>query len=114
MSRWKFFTDEEVEGLFPDIVYKLDRARELFGAPIIITSGYRDPIKNEQAGGVKESSHESGKAVDIRCADIDMQKRLIWALCIAGFKRIGAYDKHVHADVDDSKPTPAFWSGTSH
>lgn len=110
----KFFKPEEVVGLTVDLVFKLDRARELFDAPIIITSGYRDPQKNKDAGGVKDSAHETGKAVDIRCADIDMQKRLIWALCIAGFKRIGGYDKHVHCDTDDSKPTPAFWTGTSH
>ncbi len=114
MSKYKFFTDDEIKGLIPDLCYKLVRARELFGAPIIITSGFRDPSSNQTAGGVKDSAHETGKAIDIRCADIDMQKRLIWALVIAGFRRIGAYDRHVHADVDDSKPTPSFWSGVSH
>lgn len=97
-----------------DLCFKLDRARELFDGPIIITSGYRDPKENEQAGGVKDSAHETGKAVDIRCADQEMQKKLIWALCLAGFKRIGAYDKHIHCDTDDSKPSPAFWMGESH
>lgn len=111
---WKYFKDDEVKGLLPDLVYKLDRARELFGAPILITSGYRDPLKNDSAGGVKDSAHTKGMAVDIRCADQDMQKRLIWALVIAGFRRIGAYSKHLHCDVDDEKPTPAFWGGVSH
>ena len=110
----KYFTPEEIKGLFPDVVFKLDRARELFNAPIIITSGYRDPALNDKAGGVKDSAHTKGLAVDIRCADIDMQKRLIWALCIAGFRRIGAYDKHVHADVSTDLPTPSFWTGISH
>lgn len=111
---WQFFKDEEVKGLLPDLIYKLDRARGLFGAPIVITSGYRDPETNAAAGGVKDSAHEKGMAVDIRCADQDMQKRLIWALTIAGFRRLGAYDKHVHVDIDPEKPNPVFWSGTSH
>lgn len=111
---WKYFKDEEVAGLIPDVIYKLDRARELFGAPILITSGFRDATKNDNAGGVKDSAHTKGMAVDIRCADQDMQKRLIWALCLAGFRRLGAYDRHIHVDVDDDKPSPAFWGGKSH
>ncbi len=112
--KWKFFKDEEVSGLVPDMIYKLDRARELFGSSIVITSGFRTPESNAMAGGVKNSSHEKGMAVDIRCADIGIQRRLIWALSVAGFKRIGAYDKHLHVDIDSEKPTPAFWTGTSH
>ena len=110
----KYFSDEEVKGLVVDIIFKLDRARELFGAPIVITSGYRSADHNTDVGGVKDSAHELGKAVDIRCADQDMQKRLIWSLTIAGFRRIGVYSKHIHADVsgaEDSKPTPSFWVG---
>lgn len=110
---WQYFKDEEVKGLLDDVVYKLERARALFDAPIIITSGYRDPVRNDEVGGVKDSAHTQGKAVDIRCADHDMQKKLIWALCCAGFRRIEAGTKHIHADVDDTKPTPAFWFGVS-
>ena len=111
MSIYKYFSDKESLGLVKDIMFKLERAREFFGAPIIITSGYRDPSKNESVGGVKDSSHTSGKAVDIRCADPEMQKKLCWALGAAGFRRIGVYSKHIHADVDDAKPSPAFWFG---
>lgn len=114
MNQWKYFDEVESFGLTADLMYKLDRARGLFGGPIVITSGYRDPLKNKEVGGVHDSAHEKGMAVDIRCADIEMQKRLIWALCVAGFHRIGAYDKHVHADTDGSKPSPAFWCGESH
>ena len=112
MSRWKYFEDHEVKNLVEDLVFKLDRARELFGAPIVITSGYRPPSHNATVGGVKDSAHQTGKAVDIRCADSELQKKLCWALGAAGFRRIGVYSGHVHADVDDlDKPTPAFWFG---
>lgn len=106
---WKYFTEEESKGLVNDLMYKLDRARELFGAPLIITSGYRDPEHNAAIGGVKDSAHTKGMAVDIRCADNDMQKKLIWALCVAGFRRVEAGTKHIHVDVDDTKTSPCFW-----
>lgn len=114
MGKWKHFTEQEVAGLLDDVVYKLDRAREYFGSAIIITSGYRNPAENALAGGVSESAHTTGQAVDIRSNDPISQKRLIWALTLAGFRRMGAYDRHVHVDVDNTKPTPAFWTGESH
>lgn len=114
MGKWVYFSDEETHGLVDDICFKLDRARQLFDFPIIITSGYRDPARNIEVGGVKDSAHEAGKAVDIRCADAELQKRLIWALCVAGFKRIGVYDKHIHCDTDGDKPSPVYWTGQSH
>lgn len=113
MPKWKYFTDEEVKGLVDDVVYKLDRARELFGSPLIITSGFRDPQQNGNVGGVQDSSHTRGLGVDIRCNDSELQKKLIWALCVAGFKRVGQYDRHVHVDSDVTKPTPAYWVGES-
>lgn len=111
--KWRFFSDIEAHGLTDDLMHKLDRARELFGAPIIITSGYRDPEKNESTGGVKDSEHTKGMGVDIRCVDSELQKRLIWALCVAGFHRVGVYDRHLHVGVDSSKPSPAYWMGES-
>lgn len=114
MSKWVYFTDEEATGLADVLMMKLDRARELFGAPIVITSGLRSVEDNEAAGGVQDSAHEKGLAVDIRCADAELQKRIAWALGSAGFRRIGVYTKHVHVDCDETKPTPAYWTGISH
>lgn len=114
MGRFKYFLEEEVVGLKDDLVFRLDRARDLFGAAIIITSGYRDPEHNDNIGGVKDSAHSSGLAVDIRCPDKEMQTKLAWALGAAGFRRIGVYNRHIHCDVDSSKPIPAYWTGVSH
>jgi zinc D-Ala-D-Ala carboxypeptidase len=111
--KWKHFTDEESFGLKDDLMHRLDRARDLFGFPLVITSGYRDPAHNQSAGGVQDSAHTTGQAVDLRCADSEMQKRLCWALGAAGFHRIGVYSRHVHVDVDASKPMPAYWTGES-
>lgn len=113
MSFYKYFTDKESLGLTKDLMFKLERARELFNAPIIITSGYRDPAHNDNVGGVQDSSHTKGMAVDIRCHDKEMQIKLAWALGCAGFRRLGVYDKHVHVDCDLDKTTPAYWTGVS-
>lgn len=108
----KYFKEKEVVGLIDDLRYKLDRARGFFGYPIVITSGYRDPGKNRDVGGVKDSAHTKGMAVDIRLpADSLLRDRLIWALGRAGFDRVGVYGKHVHVDVDNTKPVPAFFAG---
>jgi len=44
----------------------LDPLREAWGAPIIVTSGYRCVRLNAAVGGVKTSQHTLGQAADIR------------------------------------------------
>lgn len=45
---------------------QLDRLREMYGEPIVVTSGYRCQRLNEIVGGVKNSLHKYGLAADIR------------------------------------------------
>ena len=47
------------------IVKELDKIREDWGSPIGITSGYRPPDVNRRVGGVSNSQHLTGNAVDI-------------------------------------------------
>lgn len=49
------------------LAYYLDYVRTRFAKPITITSGYRCPTLNVSVGGVKNSKHLDGIAVDIRC-----------------------------------------------
>lgn len=44
----------------------LDPLRELYGKPIIVTSGYRCPKLNKAVGGATNSQHTKGEAADIR------------------------------------------------
>ena len=44
----------------------LDPLREKWGAPIIVTSGYRSPALNRAVGGASGSQHTKGEAADIR------------------------------------------------
>ena len=114
MSKYKYFKDSEVEGLVADLCFKLDRAREFYGSPIIITSGYRSPEHNKKIGGAAKSAHIFGMAVDIRIPqDEFIQKKLAWALGSAGFRRLEICPKHFHVDVmnDESHPNPYVWQG---
>lgn len=48
----------------------LDKARELYGKPIRVTSGFRSLAVNKKVGGSKTSQHLLGEASDIKCADM--------------------------------------------
>ena len=47
-------------------ISRLDEIREGYGKPIYINSGYRCPQLNKAVGGVEDSYHLKGLAVDIR------------------------------------------------
>ena len=83
---------------------KLDLARELAETPFNITSGYRCPKHNKEVGGVKDSAHVSGLAVDITVPDNVARLNIIRGLIIAGFRRIGIGKDFIHADIDKTKP----------
>lgn len=114
MSTWRYFKPEEVDGLDAELVSKLDTARHVAGIPFIITSGKRTPEENERAMGVDGSAHVKGLAVDIRCFDSEGRYKMVSGLLQAGFKRIGIYNLHCHADISEELPTPRIWIGESH
>lgn len=111
---YKYFSDEEAKGLDPELMSKLDTARAVAGIPFVITSGLRTCSANTAAMGVESSSHLSGKAVDLAASDSRARFLIIRGLLAAGITRIGAYDKHVHADVDATKDPDVLWVGQSH
>lgn len=53
--------------IHPMLLEALERLRELWGNPIVITSGYRCANHNREVGGAKESRHTKGFAVDVVC-----------------------------------------------
>lgn len=107
---YKYFKDSEIVGLKPELVQLLDKARGIAGVPFKITSGYRDPAHNLEVGGVKDSAHETGLAVDILVKDSVSGGKILLALAQVGFKRFGFYqDGHIHCDIDNSKPNPCYW-----
>lgn len=59
-------TWREAENLRLLVENVLDPLREAWGAPIIVTSGYRSKLLNETVGGAANSQHTTGMAADIR------------------------------------------------
>lgn len=58
--------DSQVVFIDSCLVSILDILRNEIGKPVIITSGYRTPMRNKEAGGAKYSYHMRGMAADIR------------------------------------------------
>ena len=88
------------ENMQDSTLQMLDKARALAGIPFVINSGFRTQSHNEAVGGVADSAHARGYAVDIRCRDRANFETVVLALIVAGFKRIGTHHNYVHADND--------------
>ena len=122
MAKWfsddsvtaKWFSDAEIAGLDQNLVKMLDSARGFAKTPFIITSGLRTPLENQAAGGVLNSAHTRGLAVDLACAGSRTRFHMVAALLLAGFRRIEIADRHIHVDIDESKPMDVMWLDKSH
>lgn len=108
-KKYKYFSDSEVIGLRPELVDLLDKARELAGIPFKISSGKRTAAENKSAGGVEDSAHLLGYAVDLVCTDSSSRSKIINSLIKVGFTRIGIGKTFVHADCDPNKPQQVIW-----
>ena len=82
----------------------LDTLRERVGIPLVLSSAFRCEAHNLAVGGVKNSTHTKGKAVDIKCLDSHTRFKLLKAAFETGFRRIEPRETWVHLDVDESKP----------
>ena len=86
-----------------DFLNKLAQARKIAAVGFKITSGYRSPAHNEKVGGVPNSSHTLGHAVDIYAPTSRQKYLIINSLLQAGFNRIGVAKNFIHVDDDPSK-----------
>jgi uncharacterized protein YcbK (DUF882 family) len=93
----------------PDLLTRLDRARELAGVPMVLTSSWRTPEYNAQVGGKPDSSHLRGLAVDITADTGSRKYSILVGLIRAGFTRIGIGADFIHADTDPDKPAEVIW-----
>lgn len=69
-------TWEAVENLKILVINLLDPLRAMWGHPLPITSGYRSPDVNKRVGGVTNSQHIDGRAVDIDVGTLEENRRL--------------------------------------
>lgn len=101
--------------MHPDFMARLQRLRMAYGAPMIVTSGYRDPSHPEEAKKASPGAHSTGRAADIAVRGADAVKLLRLALEL-GFTGIGIAQKgasrFIHLDdvADGSLPRPGIWS----
>jgi len=88
---------------------KCDALRELYGKPLVVASGYRTPERNAQVGGVKNSSHLQGYAVDWKNISDEEMIAFLDAAWNVGFRRFGVMATSIHTDDDPTKTSPALW-----
>ena len=109
--------DKEGSGEMMDEAFmqKLDLARDIYGHPMIITSGFRTidynrMLINKGYKAKKNSSHLLGYAADIHCDSSRKRYLLIEALLDAGFTRIGIAESFIHVDSDPEKDNLVIWT----
>jgi uncharacterized protein YcbK (DUF882 family) len=115
-SKVKFFKENEFackcgcgfNNINPQLVLALDMARRDAGVPFSVSSGCRCEKHNKRVGGVSDSAHTKGLAVDVSVANSEQRYVAVRAL-LRYFTRIGV-DKHfIHVDVDSEKVSPSMW-----
>ncbi len=75
---------------------QLEKARDIAGIPFPVTSGYRCPEYDKKFGA--NGNHSTGWAVDI-AVDVTTRIKVVKALILAGFERIGVGTTFVHCDA---------------
>ena len=109
---WEFDSpDEKGSGSKMDenFLTKLDAARLLADIPFKINSGYRTPKPNKKVKGEPNSSHLKGLACDISATNSKARFKIVEALILVGFHRIGISDTMIHVDDDVSKVSEVIW-----
>ena len=110
----RYFTRDEfryADGVepCPMLIRMLDDARERAGIPFVINSGIRTPERNAEVGGVPDSAHVRGYAVDISAPTSRARFLITRAVLDAGFKRVGIGRTFVHVDTDPEKADELIW-----
>ncbi len=78
-----------------------DKVRGHFDSPVIVTSGRRCATHNAKVGGVSNSRHLSGKAMDFCVSGMSAEIVLLYVQSLPGIRYAYAIDsKHIHMDVE--------------
>lgn len=104
---WRADCDGKGKGPHRLLRLYLDRAREMLGAPIMVTSGNRCAAHNADVHGEDKSEHvypEGCIGADLHVADSRARWALLDACRHAGFTRFVFYakDDHIHVGIGDS------------
>lgn len=85
-------TPEARKNLQQLIYNVLDPAREEYGQPIFVSSGYRSPAVNKAVGGVSNSQHMKGQAADLQTRQGTQSHRALFNI----IKRQGNFDQLIN------------------
>ena len=118
MTTYRWFapeTDPLMIGVDPALMSIADNARQNSGVPFILTCGVRTPEHNAEVGGVADSAHISGNAIDLAVFDSTHLYKMVNGLLQASAQRLvigiriegGKVVYHnLHVDNDTTKPSP--------
>lgn len=97
----------------PILVYSLQILRDLIGAPIHVSSGFRCTVHNQAVGGSEHSYHCLGLAADIWTphSDPPVVARLAHRIDLFRFGGMAVYENFVHLDIGEG---PRRWGPWPH
>lgn len=107
----EFASKDGADPLFvsPELVELLQKIRDHFGKPIVISSGYRTAKHNKAVGGATYSQHLYGMAADIKVTGVKPSAVADYAeTLLPNSGGIGTYSTFTHVDV---RATKARWKG---
>jgi len=117
MKIGKYFDDKELAckccgavDVNVELINRLDALREFYGKPLHITSGYRCSKHNAEVGGVNDSAHMHGIAVDVTAGSPEKYELLGVIFQTKLFNRIGIAKNFIHLDIDTEKPQRVIWT----
>lgn len=91
------------------LVTVLQKIRDHFAKPVIITSAYRNDTYNKKVGGAAYSQHKYGTAADIYISGVSPASIAAYVEAIMpNTGGIGIYSSFVHVDVRTAR---ARWKG---
>lgn len=93
----------------PELVQILENIREALNRPVKINSGCRCQYHNHAVGGVPNSAHTRGTAVDIAAYGGKDRYIIVETAALAGAHGIGVAPGFIHVDMDNTLPRPALW-----
>ena len=112
----KYFSDYEfkkigcrLSDMDESFMHSLDTLREKVGEPLILSSAFRTVEQNKAAGGVPNSAHLKGMAVDIVALTSRKRYTIVSAALEIGIRRIGIGKSFVHIDTDTTLPQNVIW-----